>query len=673
MATNKLIFKDAEAIKNAIMESQKKEIADLYNSWADEIGEKAKYYSHKTTASAPLSERYFKELQKQLRATSQNISNEIYGKIKNNIYTVADAVVSDNVKWLSAFGFSKDGLNAAFSYVPDSIVRNLITGQIYDSGWSLSSKIWGDNEQTLKDIYQVMAKGLAENKPIYEIAKELEAYVRPNAQLPWKLKMSDGVKIFKKQVDYNAQRLARTLVQHGYQQSFVATTQKNPFITEYVWRSNGSRVCELCAARDGAHFSKDDLPLDHPNGMCTMEPVVAEDMVDQLADWFNSPDGTYPEIDDFAGNFGYEASKVSTVQDYIAKYGTSTKNPTAWYHSMTPIQKAEAKALKEQAGLTWNEWYEKNIYVGNTATVNKEVKTFTALQKKYLEPYGFTPDNMPTSFDDWSHKISHEQASEILKSMGTSWLNPHPYQQLMKYYNANLVNGSTATTVAKTTVKVATKTVKASTSTVTSAAKSTVKIEDTFDTKTWATKLKHNNLSEMETWTKDWLKTINETEKAGVKTYTGSAYYDMNNYLRGIKSKTSYVKEINACKSALSKASLPKEVIVRRGSGYNMLTELGLGEVTEATKGNFIGAIVQDKGFMSTSPDAYGGFSDVIEYIIRVPEGSQAMYVDPISLHKGEKELLINCGGKYEVEDIEFSRYGRVNKVYMTLNTLKKT
>ena len=32
---------------------------------------------------------------------------------------------------------------------------------------------------------------------------------------------------------------------------------------------------------------------------------VADDMIDQLADWFNSPDGTYPEIDAFAKNFGY--------------------------------------------------------------------------------------------------------------------------------------------------------------------------------------------------------------------------------------------------------------------------------------------------------------------------------------------------------------------------------
>lgn len=370
-----LQFKNAEAARDAILDSQKKEIAALYDQWADEIGERAKWYSHKSNASAPVSERQMLELQKQLKATSQVVSNEVYNKIRQNIYMVSDAVVKDNVDWLTGLGFAADGVNAAFTYVPDDIVRNLITGQIYDSGWSLSSKIWSDNEKTLKDIYQVMARGVAENKPIYDIAKDLENYVRPEARLPWNLTAPDGARIYKKQVDYNAQRLARTLVQHGYQQSFVATTQKNPFVTDYIWISNGSRVCDLCAARDGQHYKKDELPLDHPNGMCTMQPGVVDDLEKQLVDWFNSPDGTYPEIDEFAKEFGYV--------------------PQA------PI--------------------------------------FTDLQKKYLEPYGFSPTNMPKDFDDWSHKVSYDQASEILHSMGTDWSDPHPYQQLMKYYNQNLV------------------------------------------------------------------------------------------------------------------------------------------------------------------------------------------------------------------------------------------
>ena len=722
-----LIFKDAEKAKDAIMASQKKEIAKLYDDWANEIGERAKYYSHKSTASSVVSERQMKELKKMLETTGQQVSNEIYHKIKGNMYTIADAVVADNVKWLSSFGFSESGLNAAFNYVPDEVVRNLITGQIYDSGWSLSARIWGDNEQTMKDAYQIMAKGLAENKPIFEIAKELEQYVRPSAKLPWnpilamrntKTGQVEYKRIYKKQVDYNAQRLARTLAQHSYQQSFVATTQKNPFITDYIWHSNGSRVCPLCLDRDGQHYKKDELPMDHPNGMCTMEPNVAEDMVDQLADWFNSPDGTYPEIDEFAGNFGYEAKAVKSSMDFVNKYGMSTKSPSAWYNSLNQIQKAEAKALKdasglnwndwyeqnikstgddnldfvkkygtstkspnawfnsldaatkaeakllkEKSGLTWNQWYEKYVHTGSTTTVPQQtIQAFSSVQDKYLSPYGFSPTNMPKNFDDWSHKISHEQATEILKSMGTGWGDPHPYQQLMKYYNANLtssnfvsqtVTTTKAATAAKTATKVATK------------------VDDAFDAAKWYDAVRKNDIREMEKWTDDWLKTISSSEKEGVRIYTGSAYGNMNRYLRGQTDSTMYKKEIEWCTDALKKASLPKETIVRRGADYNMLKELGIGKVTPQNKDKVIGAIVTEKGFLSTSPSHHGGFSWGIEYVIKVPKGSQAMYVDTISKHKGELELLINRGGKFTIEDVEFDSYGDVKKIYMTLKNLQ--
>lgn len=541
-----LLFEDAAKAKDAIMASQQKEIAKLYDDWANDIAERAKFYSHKTNASAPLSERYYKELYKQMKATGQAVSDEISGIIKSNMYTIADSVVAENVKWLQSFGFSPDGLNAAFSYVPHDVVQRLITGQVYQGGWNLSQRIWSDNQQTQKDIYQVMARGLAEQKSIYDIAKDLESYVRPGAKKSWnpilamkntKTGEIEYKRIYKKQVDYNAQRLARTLAQHTYQQSFIATTKDNPFITDYIWHSNGSRVCELCMSRDGVHFKKNELPMDHPNGMCTMEPAVAEDMNDKLVEWFNSPDGTFPEIDEFAGNFGYEAKTVKTAQDFVnkygmsnkspnawfnsltqvqkaeakmlkeqsglgwnewyeqnvhstgdptkdfvKKYGTSTKSPNAWFNSLTPEQKAEAKLLKEQSGLTWNDWYNKNVYANSNTTVTQTVKAFSNIQDKYLSPYGFSPDNMPKNFDDWSHKISHAQAGEILNSMGTSWSDPHPYQQLMKYYNANLTNANfvdkavDATKAAKAAKAVSTASKTATTATT--AAKAVDKVDD---------------------------------------------------------------------------------------------------------------------------------------------------------------------------------------------------
>ena len=79
---NKLVFKDAEEAKKSIMVEQQKEIAKLYEDWADDIAKQAEYYSHKFNSSAYVSERYYKQLRRQLRKTSQEVSNEIYNKIK---------------------------------------------------------------------------------------------------------------------------------------------------------------------------------------------------------------------------------------------------------------------------------------------------------------------------------------------------------------------------------------------------------------------------------------------------------------------------------------------------------------------------------------------------------------------------------------------------------------
>jgi hypothetical protein len=439
---NKLVFKYAEEAKKSIMVEQQREIAKLYEDWADDIAKQAEYYSHKFNSSAYVSERYYKQLRRQLRKTSQEVSNEIYNKIKSNMYLISDEVVKSNVKWLKSFGFSEEGLNATFSYVPKDTVERLVTGQIYKSGWSLSKRIWGDNEQTLKDIYQVMAKGIAEQKPIYDIAKDLESYVRPNARLPWNLRMADGVRIYKKQVDYNAQRLARTLVQHSYQQSFVSTTKDNPFILDYVWRANGSRVCELCMSRDGVHYKKDDLPMDHPNGMCVIEPSIDKDMNEKLADWFNSPDGTYPEIDEFASNFGYEAKPIKSVKDYLDKYGNSTKSMNAWYQGMTHIQKAEAKFLKQQEGLTWQEWYDKHIYNGK----DKQIKEY---QKKYLNAYGFNKNKMPSNFDEWFNNLKFEDIFDIEQIMNAKGSYDGYVKASEAFYKEYLENKTEKATVKK--------------------------------------------------------------------------------------------------------------------------------------------------------------------------------------------------------------------------------
>jgi len=176
----------------------------------------------------------------------------------------------------------------------------------------------------------------------------------------------------------------------------------------------------------------------------------------------------------------------------------------------------------------------------------------------------------------------------------------------------------------------------------------------------WNDLIDKNDLDVMEDWTNDWLNVISDEEREGVRTYTGSAYTNMNQYLRGITDNNRFPEEIKNCTSALEKASMPERTIVTRGSGWGAIEGLvgeGNGkELLERLRNGELdvlnGAILNDKGFLSTTPDLSGGFDGSVRYMISIPEGAQAMYVDSISKYRGELELLIQRDSKFLVHEV---------------------
>lgn len=277
---NDLIFKDAWEARDEITKRQEREIRKLYNEWAREIREQANQMSKIGTPDSANQSRELAQLYYQLRSASKQLTAEINTSIKGNVEYMANAVNNCNKRWLHSLGFTNVSIDTKFSLVKDMAIRNIITGNVYTTGYSLSSRLWQIGSNTMKDIYSVVAKGIAQNMSVYDIAKMLEKYVRPDAKVPYIIGVHNQV------TDYNAQRLARTLIQHTYQQTLVALTKDNPFIDGYIWHANGAHSCALCDERDGQIYSAEDLPLDHPNGMCSMEPNIdLEKMIREVSDW----------------------------------------------------------------------------------------------------------------------------------------------------------------------------------------------------------------------------------------------------------------------------------------------------------------------------------------------------------------------------------------------------
>lgn len=238
---------------------------------------------------------YLENLLKDINKSQDSFNKKIQAVIVSAGEKSGDIAVEAGNKLMRAAGLN---IRGAYSYIPRQEVQNIISGGLYEGKWSLSKAIWKSGAKTKSDIESIVAKGLAENRSVYDIAKDLEKYVDPTARKPW-----DWSKVYpgtSQKIDYNAQRLARTMIQHSFQSSLVQSQKDNPFCQGILWHSVGhERTCELCDQRDGQVFSVNDLPFDHPNGMCYFEPVLDKmnDIADRLADWVNGEKD--PEIDNY--------------------------------------------------------------------------------------------------------------------------------------------------------------------------------------------------------------------------------------------------------------------------------------------------------------------------------------------------------------------------------------
>lgn len=372
---------DADRIREKLTKAQEKEIASLYLQVYKKLKAEFEAIPKDGTVSQGIQKQYLEKLLKQLEKAYEGMGGILEDSIRNGVKKAAEAVVQSSNDALGKLGLSLEG---AYSHVPEDIVSALVSGKLYKGRWTLSSAIWSDVKKHQKDINSITAAGVAANKGAYDIAKDLEQYVNPNAKKPW-----DWSKVYpgtSKKVDYNAQRLARTMVSHSYQQSLETVSKNNPFVTGYIWHSGHSnRVCEICEQRDGKFFAKGKLPLDHPNGMCTFTAAMSgslTDMSDRLADWAQGKKD--PELDKWAD---------SMYPDRAKKEKAPASNPTKGPDGLTEKQKKKAKE--------WDEAYERVVEFARSQGSNVEQTVNSILGKPPIgsKHYKGAADSVAKTFE----------------------------------------------------------------------------------------------------------------------------------------------------------------------------------------------------------------------------------------------------------------------------------
>lgn len=336
-----LDFSNAEAQRLRITQEQQRKIQELYKQASAEIARQAGKAPR--VPSDALRKSYLNTLQGQIDERLRDIEAQLNGTVRSSMTAAAAATVGDAKQFLQQNGLS---IRGAYSHVPADIVNAVASGQLYSGNWTLSRALWLNTKETQQDVQNIVAQGIIQNKSAFEIAKDLERYVDPTAKKDW-----DWSKVYpgtRRKIDYNAQRLARTMVSHAYQQAFVRTTQKNPFVKKYKWEaSNSERTCELCEERNGQLFDKDDLPLDHPNGMCTFTAVMddMDTIGERLGDWAAGKDD--PELDQWANDlFGTDYKEVNNpypnemeTKGYVGLSGPESDKFMAEHHNDKIIAK----------------------------------------------------------------------------------------------------------------------------------------------------------------------------------------------------------------------------------------------------------------------------------------------------------------------------------------------
>lgn len=304
-------FEDTVVARDTITKQQEREIRKFYNQVAREIRE-----MEKSLPDTPYNEtqrRHLVEMYYQLRSASIQLTTEINTSVNNNVEWMGKTVQRVNVRWLESVGLTPESLDRKFSQSTDNAIRSILTGNLYGTGsLNLSSKIWNITDSNLTDMNSIIAKGLAEGRSLNSIAKELERYINPDMKNEWRIvtiKNPDGTtsvyRIRNNQPDYKARRLARTSIQHAYQQTMIALTKDNPFVKGYIWHADGRHPCELCESRDNEFFTAEDVPLDHPNGQCSIEPSLDYGLIDKSIEDGRLTWEAYDEMLDFFGDLDF--------------------------------------------------------------------------------------------------------------------------------------------------------------------------------------------------------------------------------------------------------------------------------------------------------------------------------------------------------------------------------
>lgn len=285
----------ARAEHLANIESVSDELRALYTDAAHDMSAKAK-----GARKGSLTRRWAREYERALRERTAQLAGGMYRITYQGMRRSASLPPTASGDFFDAVG--GQSFRDVFARTPDEVLAEMLSGGIYKDKQGLSARIWGVATGLEEDVDYMINRALAEHRSAKDLARDIERYVEGAARKPW-----DFGKVYPnlrgKVVDYNAQRLARTSINHAYFLSSVKSAAHNPFVRAMHWQLSASHYerqiepfgrdcCDDYAEHDEGlgtgNYPPESLPLPHPQCLCAQYAVIPESLEeigDELGAW----------------------------------------------------------------------------------------------------------------------------------------------------------------------------------------------------------------------------------------------------------------------------------------------------------------------------------------------------------------------------------------------------
>lgn len=287
-------------------------------------------------------------------------SQQIYDELLKVVMKYNSQVASDlsdinkqMMQLLMGDGYKqiKDQVDKLVDIVNADTVEQVIQGKLYEKRKGLDKTLWSCTDKSGVKIEDAVASCMAEGMSAADMAENLKQFAM-GGHHTWsrnkiREKLGSGyARKYSGGLDYESLRLARTTITHQAQIETINTKRVNPYMGGVQWHSNheAGRTCDACNALDGRLFiiDKEDIPLDHPNGACWLEPVwmingkkaTPEDIAKDMRAWANGEknSGAMNKIPEYKGLGGTKAPAKSikkTIKKAVKQRGIYTEEERA--------------------------------------------------------------------------------------------------------------------------------------------------------------------------------------------------------------------------------------------------------------------------------------------------------------------------------------------------------